>query len=129
MLDIPTVTALASSAVAVLTPLLKKALEKGVEEIGKSSASTLFDKLKQRLGHEDAKKALTDLAEQPDDPDAQGALRLQLRKALADDPGLAAFLTEWTNECGSAAGISQTANVHGDHNKTTQIAGSGNSVA
>ena len=48
MLDIATLTALATSAVAVLTPLIQKAVEKGAEELGKSSAAALFNRLKQR---------------------------------------------------------------------------------
>jgi hypothetical protein len=86
MLDAAALSALASSTVALLTPFLKKAFEKGAEELGKSSANTLFDKLKERLSHKGAKEALEDLAAQPDDIGAQGALNMQLRKALAEDP-------------------------------------------
>jgi hypothetical protein len=128
MLDIAMLTALASSTVTVLTPLLQKAVEKGAEELGKSSANTLFDKLKQRLSHVGAKEALDDLAKQPDDAAAQGALNMQLRKALAADPELAAFLKQWVTESQSATGTSQNADVVGNHNKVTQIVGSGNSV-
>ena len=128
MLDIATLTALASSAVAVLTPLLQKAAEKGVEELGKSAAGALFTKLKERLTHAGAKEALDDLAKQPADTAAQGALNMQLRKAIEADPELAAFLKQWVAESEAKIGISQIANVQGDHNKTTQIAGSGNTV-
>ncbi|MGF6986575.1 hypothetical protein QFZ99_006116 [Paraburkholderia atlantica] len=128
MLDIETLTALASSAVAVVTPLLKTAVEKGAEELGKSSAGIVFDKLKQRLNHTGVKEALDDLAKQPDDPAAQGALNMKLRKALADDAELAVFLKQWTAESQAATGISQNANVSGDNGKVTQIIGSGNSV-
>jgi len=129
MLDIATLTALASSAVSAVTPLVKTAVEKGAEELGKSSAGMLFDKLKQRLSHEGTREALDDLARQPDDTAAQGALNMQLRKALADDPELAAFLNAWLDESQPATGISQTAKVPGDNNKVTQIVGSGNSVS
>jgi hypothetical protein len=129
MLDIASLTTLASSAVMVLTPLLQKAAEKGAEELGKSSAGVLFTKLKQRLSHAGAKEALDDLAKQPGDTAAQGALNMQLRKALEADPDLAAFLTQWVAESESKTGISQTANVQGNNNKTTQIVGSGNSVS
>jgi hypothetical protein len=111
----------------MLAPLLQKALEQGAEEFGKSSASALFEKLKQRLTHVGAKAALEDLAIQPNDTAAQGALNMQLRKALQGDPEFAAFLKQWIAEPKSAD-ITQIANVSGDNNKTTQIVGSGNSV-
>ena len=129
MLDIATLTALATSAAAVLTPLIQKAAEKGAEEFGKSSAGALFNRLKQRLSHAGAKDALDDLAKQPSDTAAQGALNMQLRKALEADPELAAFLKQWVAESESKVGITQTANTVGDNNKTTQIVGSGNSVS
>ena len=129
MLDVTTLAAIAASAVAVVTPLLQKAVEKGDEEIGKSSVGAVLDKLKQRLGHAGAKDALAELAQLPGDTAAQGALNMQLRKALAADPELAAFLKQWVTESEPTSGISQTSNVQGDNNKTTQIVGSGNSVS
>ena len=54
---------------------------------------------------------------------------MQLRKALEADNELAAFLKQWVAESDSTVGINQTANTHGDNNKTTQIVGSGNSVS
>ena len=128
MLDIATVTALATSTVSVLVPLLQKALDKGVEKVGESSAKLLFDKLNKHLGHKGATEALEDLAQQPDDAAAQGALNMQLRKALEADLELAAFLKQWTAEAGSKTDVTQTASTHGDNNKTIQITGSSNSV-
>ena len=129
MFDPTTLSALASSAVTVLAPLLKKTLEKGAEELGKLSVNSLLDKLKQKLSHAGTREALDDLAVQPDDTAAQGALAMQLRKALASDPGLVAFLKQWVVDSESIAGISQAANVQGHGNTTTQIAGSGNSIS
>jgi|CXWL01.1.fsa_nt_gi hypothetical protein len=129
MIDIATLTALATSAVAVLSPLLQKALEKGVEEIGKSSAGALFNKLKERLNHSGAKEALADLAKQPADPDAQGALRIQLRKALEADPALVETLKLLVDAGKSETNANQTTNTKGDHNRTIQIVGFGNSVS
>lgn len=128
MLDIATITALASSAVTALLPLLHKVVEMGAEELGKSSAGLLLDKLKQRLSHTGAIEALEDLTAQPDDSAAQGALNMQLRKALQTDPELAGFLKQWIAESPAASGVSQIANVHGDHNTTKQIVGSGNTA-
>jgi len=129
MLDPTALSVLISSTVAILSPLLKKAAETGAEELGKSSAGALIDRFKQRLGRPEAKEALDDLEKQPDDADAQGALRLQLRKALADDPELGAFLEQWAAQSQTEKGISQGANMSGDNNKVAQIAGSGNTVS
>ncbi len=128
MIDIATLIALATSAVAILAPLLQKAVEKGAEEVGKSAVSALLDKIKTRLTHAGAKEAFDDLAQQPADPAAQGALSMQLRKALEADPALAAFLKQWIDESKLQAAVSQTANLHGNDNKTIQISGSGNTV-
>lgn len=128
MLDPTTISALATNAMALLTPLLIKATEGAAEEVGKSTVSSLLAKLKQRLIHPSAQEALDDLAQQPVDSAAQGALTMQLRKALAADPGLEEFFKEWMKDAAPAAGITQTATVQGNQNKTVQIAGSGNSV-
>lgn len=129
MTDIATLTALATSTVSVVAPLLQKALSKGVEKIGESSATLLFDKLSMRLGHQGAKEALRDLAQQPSDAAAQGALNMQLRKALQTDPELAEFLKQWAAEAESKAKVTQTSNTYGDNNKIVQITGSNNSVS
>ncbi|MGF6528044.1 hypothetical protein [Variovorax sp. PvP013] len=129
MLDIATMTALATSTVSVLAPLLQKAIDKGAEKIGDSAAKMLFDKLNDRLRHRGAKEALEDLAQQPSDVAAQGALNMQLRKALEADVELAAFLKQWGEEAGSKTDVTQTANTYGDNNKTVQITGSSNSVS
>jgi hypothetical protein len=53
-----------------------------------------------------------------------------LRKAMAEDNGLAEFMKAWSEECKDAAGSSQVANAHGNSNKIVQIGGgSGNSVS
>jgi hypothetical protein len=112
---------LAATTVAVLVPLLQKALEKGVEKLGESTAGSLFEQLKKRLRHDGAQEALTDLSQQPADADNQAALRKQLGKALAADPELAQALQNWLP---SAASL----NIQGDHNKVAQVSGQGNSV-
>lgn len=125
MLDLAMLSSLASSAVGLLTPLLNMAFQKGAEELGKSSAGALVENLKQKIKHAETKEALEDLISQPDDTAAQGAMTMQLRKALASDPDLVAFLNQWVADSKPVAGISQTANVHGNDNKVNQIAGSG----
>jgi hypothetical protein len=128
MFDIATIAAIATSTVSVLSPLLQKAAEKGAEEVGKSAVSGLLPKFKARLTHEGSKEALADLSQQPTDVAAQGALVMQLRKAVAAEPDLASFLQKWSDECKSESYVSQVASVQGDQNKVTQIVGSGNSV-
>lgn len=129
MLDISTVAILANAVASHVTPLLHKAIEKGAEEFGKSAASAFLNKFKQRLSHGGSKAALDDLAKQPSDIAAQGALAMQLRKAVMDDPSLAEFLSQWVSEPQIQSINTQTANALGDDNKTTQIVGSGNSVS
>ncbi|MEO5794872.1 MAG: hypothetical protein ABIP34_07605 [Rhodoferax sp.] len=132
MIDPATLTALVSSTVALLSPLFAKAIDKGVEEIGKSAAGALLTKLKERLGGTPAQKPLEDLAALPEDPDNQADLRKQLKAAVQADPALVAFLQQWLEQGQQQAptlGITQTANVTGNNNKTVQIAGSGNSVS
>jgi len=128
MLDPATIGALASTAVTVLTPLLQKMAEGGAEEAGKSVVSGLLEKLNQRISHTGSQQVFKDLANNPLDADAQGALRLQLRKAMERDPEFAAFLRQWVGEAKSQSGIAQSATVTGNDNTTTQIAGSGNIV-
>ncbi len=112
---------LAATTVAVLVPLLQKALEKGVEKLGESTAGSLFEHLKKRLRHDGAQEALTDLSQQPADADNQAVLRKQLGKALAADPELAHALQNWLPAAGSVQ-------IQGDGNKVAQVSGSGNSV-
>jgi hypothetical protein len=131
MLDLAAISALTASAVSMLAPLLQKALEKGTEELGKSTAMSLLEKLKRRLKHSGAEEALHDLGEQPADADSQATLRSQLKKAIALDPELAVDLQKWMSEAKAAvenSGVVQEANVSGNDNKTIQIHGSGNSV-
>lgn len=90
------VTILAKTVVTFLSPFLPfllKAAEKGAEEVGKKfgaealdRATSLWDKLR---GKSEVEKAAQDAAAMPDDPDAQAALRLQLKKLLTEDTAFA----------------------------------------
>lgn len=128
MFDPTAITALASTAVAVLAPLLQKMAEGGAAEAGKSVAGGLLEKLKKRISHKGSQDAIEDLASHPADADAQGALRLQLSKAMEADPEFAAFLRQWAGELKAESGIAQSVTVTGNSNTTTQIVGSGNIV-
>ncbi|TXT41702.1 MAG: hypothetical protein FD135_29 [Comamonadaceae bacterium] len=122
---------LAASAVALLTPLLGKAVDKGVEEVGKAAATGILGKLKDKLSHAGAKEALEDLSKQPTDADTQAALRRQLVKAMEADPVMGEFVKTWLGEATPQAaeiGINQTANAQGYNNTVIQISGSANAI-
>ena len=135
--------ALASSLTTALVPLLPyllKAGEKAAEETGKTVAAqslewgkSLWSKLKPKVeAKPEALEAAQDIAQDPDDADAQAALRRQLKKLLAGDQSLAEEISRWL-EKGKAAGVNVTASgersvaiggnvkgstiVTGDHNK------------
>ncbi len=128
MLDPATLTTLIASAVAVLSPLLGKAVDKGAEKIGELTITSLIDKFKSRVP-ESTKEAVSDLAQNPSDADQQATLRTQLKKAIQADPELATFLKEWLTEAQpvakAAGGVTQTATINGNGNSNFQIAGNG----
>lgn len=122
---------LAASTVALLAPLLGKALDKGVEEVGKAAATGILSKLKDKLSHAGAKEALEDLSKQPTDADTQAALRRQLVKAMEADPAMGEVVKTWLGEATPQAaeiGINQTANTQGNNNTVIQISGSANAI-
>lgn len=129
MFDPAILSAIAASTVSLLTPLFQKALDKGAEEVGKSVVRSAIEALRKRLSHHGAKEAIEDLAQDPDSKAAQGALEMQIRKALQADPELASFLKEWLIDSAQRTGISQVATLTGNNSKVVQIAGSGNSVS
>jgi hypothetical protein len=86
------IASLAATAVAVLAPYLAEAGKEFAKEAGKKAASkigALHQTLKTRFKNKPAaKEALADLKANPDNPDAQAALRRQLTKQLNSDPTL-----------------------------------------
>jgi hypothetical protein len=113
------ITALASSVTTALVPLLPyllKAGEKAAEETGKAVANqtlewgkSLWSKLKLKVeAKPDALEAAQDIAQNPDDQDAQAAFRRQLRKLLTEDQSLAEEVSRWLEQ-GKAAAITVTA--------------------
>jgi hypothetical protein len=90
------VTTLARDLAVFLTPFLPyllKAGEKVAEEVGKKfgaatwdRAKALWEKLRSKVEAKPAaQEAVQDAAAAPNDEDIQAALRLQLRKLLAED--------------------------------------------
>ena len=102
---------LAQQLVTFLTPFLPylvKMGEKAAEEAGKKLGADAWERAKAlwgRLrGKERVVQAAQDLAASLDDPDAQAALRLQLKKALEADQVLAAEIARLWEEA-RAAGV------------------------
>src|SRR6185369_2133916 len=111
--------ALASSVTTALVPLLPyllKAGEKAAEETGKTVAGqgwewakSLWTKLKPKVEAKPAAlEAAQDVAESPEDEDAQVAFRRQLRKLLTEDQSLAEEVSRWLDQS-KAAGNTVTA--------------------
>lgn len=121
MIDPASITLLASSAVALLSPFLKKAAEKGAEKLGESAAGTLFEKLRLSLKTPAGQEALSDLAKQPDDADNQAGLRKEIRKAAEQDPEFAKQLQELMT---SAATTSDNQVALGNNNRQGKVSNS-----
>ena len=121
---------LATAAVALVAPYLVNGAEELAKKVGGEVGGRVvkvWDAVKPKLA---GKEAVTDFEKQPEDADFQAAFRVQLRKALEDDPGFReelARLIEAIPEQQRAA-IQQIANITGDRNVSTQTAGSGNVV-
>ena len=101
-MDIATVTAGVTGALVPALPFLVKAGEKGAEIIGQQlgagaweTAKALWRKLRPAVeASPTAAAAVQDAVAAPEDADAQGALRLQLKKLLAADQDLFAGLAQ-----------------------------------
>jgi hypothetical protein len=97
-----TITSLAASAVAALAPYLAKAGEEFAREAGKGALEkigALYDFLKKRFqANPNAKGALDDLKANPDDEDAQAALRVQIKKLMKADPTIVKTVQQMLSE-------------------------------
>lgn len=110
---------LAQQIVPVLAPVLPylvKAGEQAAGEVGKIAAGVAGEKIKALWGRiwskmdgkPAAQEAVQELVKNPDDADAQGAFRLQLRKLLADDADLLADVARLWAEVNAASGVGNT---------------------
>lgn len=96
-MDVATLTKEVVVFLAPFLPYLLKVGEKAAEEAGKKlgndaweKAKALWGKLRPKVEAKPAAlEATQDVAEAPDDSDAQAALRLQVKKLLTDDRSLA----------------------------------------
>lgn len=117
---------LAAGAVVALVPYLAEAGKAAAGEVGKSAwagVGKLWTLLRAKLGKPEQQAALTDLEAQPADADVQAAAQVQLRKALAEDAGLAEELARLLE------GLPETVeqeigDVIGDNNTAVQAVGS-----
>ncbi|HEX6902301.1 MAG TPA: hypothetical protein VF789_21465 [Thermoanaerobaculia bacterium] len=82
-----------------------KALGENAPEILKSLWSKLRPKVEEKPV---AAEAVEEVAKAPEDADAQGALRIQLRKILESDPELAAEIAGLVKEAQAAASYNAT---------------------
>ncbi|MCW2236297.1 hypothetical protein [Azospirillum canadense] len=80
------------------------------------------------MGHDDARKAAQEVSQAPDDDDAKAALRLQLRKLLTANPGLAEELVSALGGSKVVASGAGAVAIGGSVTGSTIITGSGNLV-
>lgn len=139
-MDIGTLAASLTTALVPLLPYLLKAGEKAAEETGKSVAlqtldwgKSLWAKLKPKVDEKPAAlEAAEDVAKAPNDQDAQGALRNQLRKLLEADSSLAEEVRRMLEE-GKAKGVvsvsgDRSVAIGGNVTGSTIVTGDGNKV-
>lgn len=81
-MDPQTVSVIATTAVGILSSYFAKAGKVAVKKIGEDIYHTLKAHLEKKPV---AEEALTDLENTPSDTDLQAALRVQLKKLLAED--------------------------------------------
>ena len=111
-----------------VTLLTTKGVEAIGSEAGKRMIGELWDKVKAKLTGRDA---LADFEASPDDGDTQAALRVQLKKALEDDPAFKDEVAKLVGELdakGGPAAINMSATITGDQGKIAQVAGDKNQV-
>lgn len=99
MIEIP---ALVTTAWNVLHPYLPVIATKAAEEVGKTAVAEVWTAIKKKFDMKAAaKEALEDLLKDPQDADAQGAFRKQLRKLLEEDNSFASDLASLLEKAGS----------------------------
>ncbi len=105
-MDVQTLAKKAAAFLAPFLPYLVMAGGEAAKEAGKKfgeaaweQAKALWGKLRPKVEAKPAaQEAVQDIAAAPDDPDAQAALRLQLKKLLAEDETLAAEVARLVQE-------------------------------
>ena len=140
-MDIALIAGSLTTVLVPLLPYLLKAGEKAAEETGKAVAGQSLEWAKSiwaKLGpkveaKEAALEAAHDVADAPEDEEAQIALRRQLKKLLTEDQSLAAEVSRWLEQ-GKATGNIVTASgersvaIGGDAKGNTIVTGDRNKV-
>ncbi len=126
-MDIATLIAFISPFLPFLLKLGGKAAEKATEtaagkfgEASWSKAQAVWQKLSPKVeAKESAKEAAIDVANAPEDEDLQVALRVQLKKLLAQDEALVNAIAQILQADGSdgTPGTQVVQNVTGDRNQ------------
>jgi|SRR5215216_2587417 len=112
----------AAAIAAFLAPYLKSLLDPTAEEAGRRlnatawrHASAIWRRLREPVAERpSAQEAAEDVAAAPDDQDALGALRLQLKKLLEQDPALAQELAGMLDEAKQAGATTITVQSIGE---------------
>ncbi len=114
-MDPQTINIIAASTIGILSPYLAKAGEAAAKVFGED----LYTILKAHFTKKPtAKEALTDLEKNPDDPDLQATLRVQLKKLLTEDEQFAVQLQHLLQEAGKTeAGATIIRQIAGDNAK------------
>lgn len=99
MIEIP---ALVTTTWTALQPFLPIIAATAAEEVGKTAVAEVWTAIKKKFDtKEAAKEALADLLKNPEDGDAQGAFRIQLKKLLEEDSSFASNLASLLEKLGS----------------------------
>lgn len=114
-MDIQTISIIATSTIAFLSPYLVKVGETAAEKLGSEIYQMLKIRFAQKPG---AQEALADLEKSPEDHDLQATLRVQLKKLLAEDEGFAIELQQLLKEVSKTeSGSTIIKQVAGDNAK------------
>ncbi|WP_295587002.1 NACHT domain-containing NTPase [uncultured Lamprocystis sp.] len=132
------IATLAAELVRVLAPVLRELnhdADRGSQppgqhrpdQSGRRQADLIWERLGPVLGQDSA--AAQEVAARPDDPDAQAALRVELKHLLKGDPslaqGLAALVDDTRSAVGTLIGLQGNGNVLAQgHGATTATGGS-----
>ena len=111
------ITILSATAVALLSPYLAEAGKAAAKKAGEAIADTvpkIYQVIKAKFAQKPtAAEALTELEKNPTDEDLQAAIRVQLKKLLAEDSSFANQLQQLI-ETAQAVAASNITNVTGD---------------
>jgi len=114
-MDPQTISVIATTALGFLSSYLAKIGEAAAKKVGEDVYQALRTRLSQKPA---AQEALVDLEKDPDDADLQAALRVQLKKLLADDEKFATQLQQLLQKAGNTeAGATIIKQVAGDNAK------------